>query len=59
MVVLGETHRKPKVAGDSDRAPEVAIPAAYSKLFRTAPEWAHETEPEMIGARAVKKILGL
>ena len=58
MVVLGETHRKPKVR-DSDRALEVAIPAAYSKLFRTAPEWAHETELEMIGARAVKKILGL
>lgn len=33
-------------AGGSDRAPEVRIPAAFSKLFKTARDWDFETGPE-------------
>lgn len=33
-------------AGGSDRIPEVAIPAAYSKLFKSERDWAYSTEPE-------------
>jgi choline dehydrogenase len=33
-------------AGGADRAPEVAIPAAFSKLFKTHRDWALATEPE-------------
>ena len=33
-------------AGGSDRIPEVAVPAAYSKLFRSDRDWAYSTEPE-------------
>lgn len=33
-------------AGGTDRIPEVAIPAAYSKLFRTGNDWAYSTEEE-------------
>ncbi len=33
-------------AGPSDRVKEVAIPAAFSKLFRTERDWAYETEPQ-------------
>ncbi|HET9258972.1 MAG TPA: GMC family oxidoreductase N-terminal domain-containing protein [Acidimicrobiia bacterium] len=33
-------------AGGSDRVPEVAIPAAFSKLFRSERDWSYWTEPE-------------
>jgi choline dehydrogenase len=33
-------------AGGSDRAMEVAIPAAFSKLFKTDRDWDFSTEPE-------------
>jgi choline dehydrogenase len=33
-------------AGGSDRAMEVAIPAAFSKLFKTDRDWNFSTEPE-------------
>lgn len=33
-------------AGGSDRAMEVAIPAAFSKLFKTGRDWDFSTEPE-------------
>lgn len=33
-------------AGGSDRIPEVAIPAAFSKLFESRGDWAYTTEPE-------------
>lgn len=33
-------------AGGSDRVPEVAIPAAFSKLFKSERDWAYETDPE-------------
>jgi choline dehydrogenase len=33
-------------AGDRDTAREVAVPAAFSKLFRTRHDWAYDTEPE-------------
>jgi choline dehydrogenase len=33
-------------AGGDDRAPEVAIPAAFSKLFKTSRDWDFSTEPE-------------
>ena len=36
-------------AGGSDRALEVAIPAAFYKLFKTERDWAYETEPEPSG----------
>lgn len=33
-------------AGGPDRKQEIHIPAAYSKLFKTAYDWAYETEPQ-------------
>ena len=36
-------------AGRSDRALEVAIPAAFYKLFKTERYWAYESEPEPSG----------
>src|ERR1700752_856200 len=33
-------------AGGPDRAPEIRIPAAFSKLFKTAVDWNYSTEPE-------------
>lgn len=33
-------------AGGPDRKLEIGIPAAYSKLNRTAVDWAYETEPQ-------------
>jgi len=33
-------------AGGSDRASEVAVPAAFSKQFMTNRDWAFNTEPE-------------
>ena len=36
-------------AGGSDRALEVAIPAAFYKLFKTERDWGYETEPELSG----------
>ena len=33
-------------AGDRDTAREVAIPAAFSKLFKTRNDWDYSTEPE-------------
>ncbi len=33
-------------AGGPDRAPEVHIPAAFSKLFKSALDWNYSTEPE-------------
>jgi choline dehydrogenase len=33
-------------AGGSDRRREVAIPAAFARLFRTSVDWAFETEPQ-------------
>jgi len=33
-------------AGGPDRRLEIRIPAAFAKLFRTACDWAYETEPE-------------
>ncbi len=33
-------------AGGPDRCAEIRIPAAFSKLFKTAVDWAYETEPE-------------
>ncbi|HEY5662202.1 MAG TPA: lycopene cyclase family protein, partial [Gaiellaceae bacterium] len=32
-------------AGGEDRRREIAIPAAFSKLFRSEVDWAYETEP--------------
>jgi len=34
-------------AGGSDRVLEVAIPAAFYKLFKTERDWGYETEPEL------------
>ncbi len=33
-------------AGGSDRTPEVKIPAAFTKLFRTERDWAYQTHPQ-------------
>lgn len=33
-------------AGGSDRHPNVSIPAAFSKLFRTSRDWNYNTQPE-------------
>jgi choline dehydrogenase len=33
-------------AGGSDKAQEVRIPAAFSKVFRSTRDWAFETEPD-------------
>jgi choline dehydrogenase len=33
-------------AGGADRAKEIRIPAAFSKLFKTAVDWNYSTEPE-------------
>ncbi len=33
-------------AGDRDTARDVAVPAAFSKLFQTRHDWAYRTEPE-------------
>lgn len=33
-------------AGPDDRVKEVAIPAAFSELFRTERDWAFDTEPQ-------------
>jgi choline dehydrogenase len=33
-------------AGGEDRAREIGIPAAFSKLFRSAWDWSYETEPQ-------------
>ena len=33
-------------AGGEDRKMEVRIPAAFGKLFKTAVDWAYETEPQ-------------
>ncbi len=33
-------------AGDRDTAREIAIPAAFSKLFKTRHDWDYDTEPE-------------
>jgi choline dehydrogenase len=33
-------------AGGPDSAPEIHIPAAFSKLFKTAADWNYSTEPE-------------
>ena len=33
-------------AGGSDRAMNVRIPAAFSKLFKTKRDWNYETDPE-------------
>jgi choline dehydrogenase len=33
-------------AGGSDKAQEVSIPAAFSKLFKSPRDWAYETEPD-------------
>ena len=33
-------------AGPPDRKPEIAIPAAFSKLFGSKVDWAFETEPQ-------------
>ena len=33
-------------AGGSDRTPNVMIPAAFAKLFKTERDWAYSTEPE-------------
>jgi choline dehydrogenase len=33
-------------AGGAERPREMAIPAAFSRLFRTACDWAYQTEPE-------------
>lgn len=37
-------------AGGTDRALEVAIPAAFYKLFKTERDWGYETEPEPSGS---------
>src|SRR5690242_17852521 len=33
-------------AGGPDDKQEIHVPAAFSKLFKTAYDWAYETEPE-------------
>ena len=33
-------------AGGPDKAVEIHIPAAFSKLFKTAVDWNYSTEPE-------------
>ena len=42
--------RKNKVllleAGGPDKAKEVHVPAAFSKLFKSEHDWAYETEPQ-------------
>ncbi len=38
-------------AGGSNRSPEVAVPAAFSKLFKTERDWAYATEPEPAASR--------
>jgi choline dehydrogenase-like flavoprotein len=41
-------------AGGEDRRREIAIPAAFSKLFRSEVDWAYETEPEPeLGGRRI------
>lgn len=41
-------------AGGPDKKQEVHIPAAFSKLFRTALDWDYNTEPqEHLGDRSI------
>lgn len=41
-------------AGPGDRRREIAVPAAFPKLFRTDVDWAYDTEPqEHLGGRRV------
>jgi choline dehydrogenase len=38
-------------AGPADRRPEIRIPAAFSRLFRSALDWSYDTvpQPELAG----------
>ena len=51
-VIANRLSEDPKVsvllleAGGPDDKQEIHVPAAFSKLFKTAYDWAYETEPE-------------